>query len=91
MKKNFMRTRKVMLDVYNECKYTASEEVFENCKQVIYENVVAFEVITGKEAEWIESETDGSNIDDLHEYLKLYMEDGNTATFRNSYVDLFAL
>lgn len=30
MKQNFMKTRKVMLDVYKECKYTASYEVLEN-------------------------------------------------------------
>ena len=91
MKQNFMKTRKVMLDVYEECKYTASDEVFENSKQVTYDNVVAFEVVTGKKAELIENNTDGSNIDDFHEYLVLYMEDGSTSTFRNSYVDLFTM
>lgn len=91
MKQNFMRTRKVMLDVYDECKYTASDEVFENSKQITYNNVVAFEVVTGKKAELIESLTDGSNIDDCHEYLVLYMKDGSTSTFRNSYVDLFTI
>lgn len=91
MKQNFMKTRKVMLDVYEECKYTASEEVFENEKTIEYNNVVAFEVVSGKEAEQIEAETDGSCIDDFHEYLVLYMEDGSTSTFRNSYVDLFTM
>lgn len=32
MKQNFMKTMKVMLYVYEECKYTASVEVFENSK-----------------------------------------------------------
>lgn len=91
MKQNFMKTRKVMLDVYEECKYTASEEVFENEKTIEYNNVVAFDVFSGKEAEQIEAETDGSCIDDFHEYLVLYFEDGSTSTFRNSYVDLFTM
>lgn len=91
MKQNFMKTRKVMLDVYKECKYTASEEVFENSKQVTYDNVVSFEVVAGEQSKEIEAETDGSCIDDFHEYLVLYFEDGDTATFRNSYVDLFTM
>lgn len=89
MKKELGRTRTVKMDIYSECKYTASEEVFENEKTVTYENVVAFEVVTGEEATKIEAETDNSCIDDCHEYLVLYFENGETATFRNSYVDMF--
>lgn len=91
MMKRFTRTRTIKLDVYSECKYTASEEVFENQKVVEYENVIGFEVVAGEQAKEIEAHTDGSCIDDFHEYLVLYFEDGNIATFRNSYVDLFTM
>lgn len=90
MMKRFTRTKHVELDVYSECKYTASEEVFENQKVVEYENVIGFEVVTGEQAKEIEARTDGSCIDDMHEYLVLYFENGETSTFRNSYVDMFA-
>ncbi len=52
MMNRFMNERHVKLDVYNECKYTASKEVFENKKEnkkvVEYENVIGFEVVTGE-------------------------------------------
>lgn len=91
MKKELGKARTVEIDVYSECKYTASKEVFENEKVVMYENVIAFEVITGEQAKEIEKDTDGSCIDDMHEYLVLYFENGETSTFRNSYVDMFCL
>lgn len=82
-----------VLDVYEECKYTACElghkEVFENCKQVQYKGVTHIEIVTGDDAKELEAETDGSCIDDMHEYLVIYFADGTTSTFRNSYVDLF--
>ena len=93
MMKEFGRTRAVTLDVYDVCKYTAKtvEELVEelNEKQIKYSGCIGFEVVSGKDAEVIESETDDSCIDDFHEYLVLYFENGETATFRNSYVDLF--
>ena len=90
MMKRFIRTKHVELDIYSECKYTANEEVFENQKVVEYDNVIGFEVVTEEQAKEIEEHTDESCIDDMHEYLVLYFEDGDTATFRNSYVDMFA-
>ena len=91
MMNRFHRARRVIVDVYSECKYTASERVFESCKTVNYESVIGFEVVGGEEAEKIEARTDGSCIDDLHEYLVIYFENGQTSTFRNSYVDMFAI
>lgn len=83
------KVNKATLDVYEECKYTAAEEVFVNCKQIKYDNVEYIEIVTGIDAEAIEAETDGSCIDDMHEYLVIHFTDGQTSTFRNSYVDMF--
>ena len=88
MTKLFTMSKKVELFIYDECKYEADENV--NEIRVEYDFVTGFEVIEGgAEAEKIEAETDGSCIDDYHEYLVLFFEDGETATFRNSHVDMF--
>lgn len=89
MMQRFTRTKHVELNIYSECKYTASEEVFENQKVVEYENVIGFEVVAGEQAKEIETHTDESCTDDMHEYLVLYFENGETSIFRNSYVDMF--
>lgn len=76
----------VILHIYNDDKYEGNitEE-----KQVIYNGIVAWDIIEGgKEAEEIEAHTDGSCIDEHNEYLVLHFEDGKTATFRNSHVDM---
>lgn len=83
----FMTSKTVKLDVYDTCKYFATAEDFKREIQVTYDGVVGFEVVSGKEAKAIEAESDGSCIDDFHEYLVLFFENGDTATFRNSYVD----
>jgi hypothetical protein len=87
------RTVNVKLDVYEECKYTAAKlghtDVFENCMTVEYKGLKEWYIITGEDAEEIEAHTDGSCIDDHHEYLELHFEDGTVSTFRNSYVDMF--
>lgn len=85
------RVSRAILAVYDECKYTASEEVFKNAKEINYRGLTKWVIVTGKDAEAIEAETDGSSIDDCHEYLELHFEDGTTSTFRNSYVDLFVI
>lgn len=69
--------------IYNDNKYTGN--VTEE-KEVKYTGLTAWDIIEGgEEAEAIEN--DGL-VDENHEYLVLHFKDGNTATFRNSYVDM---
>lgn len=62
----FIGSKKVEIDIYNECKYIreATEET-----TVQYEGVEAFEVVEGERADQLEAESDGSCIDPFHEYL----------------------
>lgn len=78
------------VEIYNEMKYCASEEDFKNTTKVIVHDVIFWEMVDGEDALELESHTDGSCIDDYHEYFVLHSEDGSTATFRNSYADFFA-
>ena len=88
MMQKFMRTRNVILEIYEGCKYVKEAHEKESVT-VKYENVVGFEVVSGEKAREIEKETDGSCIDEYHEYLVIYFENGETSTFRNSHVDMF--
>jgi hypothetical protein len=51
-------------------------------------NAVAFEVLSGEKAKELESEIDNASIDEYHEYLAVYLEDGTVCHFRNSHADL---
>lgn len=77
----------VKVKVYNGIKYSAESE---KIAEVEYE-IVGFEVVTGDRAVEIGLETDESSRDEYNEYLVLTLESGETATFRNSHVDLFRL
>lgn len=88
--RTYGRTVSVEVKVYGECKYSADEEVFKNSKKVRYDGVVGWDIVSGFEAfDEIERFTDASCIDYFHEYLVLHFEDGEAATFRNSFVDMF--
>lgn len=89
--RSFGRVVNAIVEVYSECKYTANKEVFENAKEVRYNDIKCWEIVSGDDATEIENETDSSCIDDCHEYLVLHFVNGETATFRNSYVDMFAI
>ena len=75
--------------VYDEVKYSPlSKKVAE----IEYYGVKGFNIVSDMErAKEIESMTDGSCIDENHEYLVLYFENGEISTFRNSHVDLFRI
>lgn len=89
----YLKSKTAILNVYNDVKYYADETTFDKALKITYKDcVVGFEVITeAKAVEEIESLTDNKSVDDFHEYLVLYFEDGTTSTFRNSYCDLFII
>jgi hypothetical protein len=55
-----------------------------------YKGLTAWDIIEGgEEAKAIEAETDENSADEHHEYLVLHFNNGETATFRNSHVNMF--
>ena len=75
------------LYIHEATKYEADEN---DEIKVEYNGVTAWDIIEGgDEAQEIESMTDDSGIDENHEYLVLHFENGETATFKNSHVDMF--
>ena len=77
---------KVIVKVYDLVKY---ERGSKKIAQVEYD-IEGFKVVGGGvEAEEIEKDIDANSIDEYHEYLVLDLGNGETATFRNSHVDLF--
>lgn len=83
----------ISLIVYGGDKYSdelSVNELEDDMREVKYTGVTAWDVISGgEEAEEIEADTDASGIDEHHEYLVLHFNDGTTATYRNSHVDMF--
>lgn len=78
----------VELFVYETDKYSIKSR--DEGIRVTYTGVTSWDIVEGGEdAEEIERDTDGSCIDENHEYLVLHFEDGETSTFRNSHVSMF--
>lgn len=68
--------------LYDRCKYDKeSKKVGE----------LSYEIISFKVEYREDLETGDKTKDDYDEYLILYLSNGETATFYNSYVDLFIL
>lgn len=91
MKQLFHKPRHVVVEQYDDCKYFRIEAFNDDIRRTEYQDVEAFEVVEGEAAAQLETEMDPASIDDFHEYLILYLANGETATYRNSYVDLFTM
>ena len=78
---------KLNVKLYNECKYEKDSKVI---KDVNLEGIASLEIKEIPASE-ILKETDGSCVDPYNEYLILAYENGETSTFRNSYVDVFRI
>lgn len=86
MKKEFRSEVNVKVNLTDICKYEPASEYNRSAKY----RITAFEVKEISEKE-ILKETDGSCIDPMNEYLILYLADGDTATFRNSFCDMYLI
>ena len=73
----------VKVKVYNECKYNPTSE---KIAEVEYK-IKGYEVKEIEDAELYAMGFDET--DEYKEYLILTLEDGETATFRNSHIDMF--
>ena len=78
---------KINMKLYDKCKYGEGVKVI---KDVNITGIASLEVKEIPASE-ILRETDGSCVDDYNEYLILTYENGETSTYRNSYVDVFRL
>ena len=76
----------VEIEVHEALKWEATQE---DEKVVTYNGIKAWTIVSDEDAAEIESMTDASGIDEYHEYLVLHFANGETATFRNSHVDMF--
>lgn len=76
----------VKIYLYENSKYSG---IVGNEKEINYTGLKSWSIINGEDAKAIENETDGSCIDENHEYLLLNFVDGSRATFGNSHVDMF--
>jgi hypothetical protein len=91
IRKSMFRTSgKAKLLVFDKVKWECTKE--DTYKEIQYNELTHWVIITGEDATELESTIDDENyIDKFHEYLELNFKDGSTATYRNSNVDLFVL
>lgn len=81
----YMSGSNATIEITDLPKYEEGSEVIEELR---YKDVDGFEVISGEKAEELERLCDIDE-DENHEYLRIYMNNGETATFRNSHAILF--
>lgn len=76
----------IKVKVYDGCKYNAeSNKVVE----VEYENIKAMEIKTLEDKEVFSMGFD--MVDEYKEYCFITLANGETATFRNSHIDIFKI
>ena len=68
----------VIVEIYNGVKYKANSE---KVKEVEYNNIRGYEVVTGERATEIGLETDENSRDEYNEYLIITLENGESSTF----------
>ena len=78
----------VKVKLYNGVKYDFSNE---KVAEVTYNNIRGYEVVTGERATEIGNTTDENSRDEYNEYLVITLNNGDTATFCNSHVDMFRI
>ena len=78
----------VKVKLYNGVKYNLENE---KISAIVYNNIRGYEVVTGESATQIGLETDENSRDEFNEYLIITLENGETATFCNSHVDMFRI
>ena len=78
---------KLNIKLYDKCKYEEDAKII---KDVNITDIISLEVVEIP-ASKILTETDGSCVDDYNEYLILTYDNGDTSTYRNSYVDVFII
>lgn len=78
---------KIRIFVYDKEKYDKESELMHI---VEYNGITAWDIISGGvEADEVEVDLSDDEMDAHHEYLVLHLTDGGTATFRNSYINMF--
>ena len=80
-----LQKAKVKLYVTEGIKWQTDEEE----KEIIYTGLVRWSIVSNEDAVEIEKDLNENERDEYGEYLVLEFNDGTTATFRNSHVDMF--
>ena len=78
----------VKIEFYDGVKYNLENE---KIAKIEYNNIRGYEVVTGDRATQIGLETDENSRDEYNEDLIITLENGETATFCNSHVDMFRI
>ena len=80
----------VKVIIYNDSKWNEGVEIID---KISYKRLTSWNIVTGEESEQLERYLglEDEETDELHEYLILHFEDGSTATFNNSEVDMIIM